>query len=152
MVRLLMALLALVSPFAHGAEPELLDPEKAFRFAARIKDARTIEVSYQIAPGYYMYRDNFRFTAAPEAVSLGAPQLPPGKRKRVEFFGYVETYRDQIAIVVPFELAEASVPAISLTAVSQGCADAGVCYVPQEQKQPLCLLPPFRARGEAQRQ
>ena len=42
-------------------------------------------------------------------------------------------------IVLPFELAEPSVPAVTLTAVSQGCADVGVCYVPQEQKAELQL-------------
>ncbi|MBI2508960.1 MAG: protein-disulfide reductase DsbD [Betaproteobacteria bacterium] len=138
-MRLLLAFLLLVSAFAHGAEPELLEPEKAFRFAARLKDARSIEVSYQVAPGYYMYRHKFRFTAAPADVKLGAPQLPPGKLKRDEFFGEGETYRGDLRIVLPFEIDGSAAPAILLTAVSQGCADIGVCYVPQEQKAELKL-------------
>ena len=137
MVRLLPVLLLIVSALAHGAEPELLEPDKAFRFAARLMDERSIEVSYQIAPGYYMYRDRFRFTAAPADVNLGKARLPDGKRHRDEFFGEVETYRGGLRIVLPFERAGA--PAIMLRAVSQGCADVGVCYVPYEHRAELKL-------------
>ncbi len=139
MLRLLLALLAIVSALAHGAEQELLEPEKAFRFAARLQDERSVEVTYQIAPGYYMYRDKFKFSMAPQEAKPGMPQLPPGKMKRDEFFGEVETYRGNLSIVVPFELAAAGVAEIQLTAISQGCADIGVCYIPYEHKARLRL-------------
>ena len=137
MARLLPLLLLVVLVLACGAEPELLEPDKAFRFAARLKDERSIEVSYQIAPGYYMYRDRFRFTAAPADVRLGDARLPEGKRHRDEFFGEVETYRGSLRIVLPFERTDAGAPAIALSAVSQGCADVGVCYVPYEHRAEL---------------
>lgn len=136
---LILAFLLILSSLARGAEPDLLEPEKAFQFAARLKDARSIEVGYRIAPGYYLYRDKFRFSVAPEGVKLGVPQLPPGKMRRDEFFGESETYRGAVRIVVPFELDGATVPALTLTAISQGCADVGVCYTPQEQKAELRL-------------
>jgi thiol:disulfide interchange protein DsbD len=139
MARLLPLLLLVVLVLACGAEPELLEPDKAFRFAARLKDERSIEVSYQIAPGYYMYRDRFRFTAAPADVRLGDARLPEGKRHRDEFFGEVETYRGSLRIVLPFERTDAGAPAIALSAVSQGCADVGVCYVPYEHRAELKL-------------
>jgi len=135
--RFLLALLLIVPAFARGAEPELLEPDKAFRFAARLVDERSIELSYQIAPGYYMYRDRFRFTAAPADVRLGDARLPEGKRHRDEFFGEVETYRGALRIVLPFERADAGAPAIALSVVSQGCADVGVCYVPYEHRAEL---------------
>ena len=138
-MRFLLAFLLIVSTLAHGAEPELLEPDKAFQFTARLKDARSIEISYRVAPGYYLYRDKFRFTAAPAEVKLGAPQMPPGKLKLDEFFGEVETYRGDLRIIVPLEIQGAAVPAVLLTAVSQGCADVGVCYVPHEQKAELKL-------------
>jgi len=137
--RFVLAFLLVASALAHGAEPQLLEPEKAFQFAARLKDARSIEVSYRIAPGYYLYRDKFRFSAAPESVKLGAPRLPRGKMTRDEFFGEMETYRGDLRILVPVEFDGAGVSALTLTAVSQGCADVGVCYVPQEQKAELKL-------------
>ncbi|MGH8702020.1 MAG: protein-disulfide reductase DsbD [Burkholderiales bacterium] len=138
-MRLILILLLAISGLARAAEPELLEPDQAFRFAARLKDARSIEVSYQIAPGYYLYRDKFRFTLAPAGVKPGEPQLPPGRKHRDEFFGEVETYRGSLSILLPFELGDAGVPAIQLAAVSQGCADIGVCYVPHEQKAELRL-------------
>jgi thioredoxin:protein disulfide reductase len=135
----LFVFLLLATGVVRAAEPELLEPEKAFRFEARLKDARSIEVNYQIAPGYYLYRDKFKFSLAPQDAKAGSPRLPPGKKKHDEFFGEVETYRGDLSIVVPFELAGPGVPAITITAVSQGCADVGVCYVPQEQKALLRL-------------
>jgi len=138
-MRLTLIFLLAMSGLARAAEPELLEPDQAFRFAARLKDTRAIEVRYQIAPGYYMYRDKFQFTLAPVGAKPGAPQLPAGKKHRDEFFGEVETYRGNLSILLPFELADAGVPAIQLTAVSQGCADIGVCYVPHEQKAELRL-------------
>jgi thiol:disulfide interchange protein DsbD len=124
---------------AHAAEPDLLEPEKAFRFDARLKDARAIEVSFRIAPGYYLYRDKFRFSVAPLDAKLGEPRLPPGTKKHDEFFGEVETYRGDLSILLPLDVKRADIPAVTLTVVSQGCADVGVCYVPQEQKAELRL-------------
>jgi len=136
---LLGAILLVLCGLAGAAEPELLEPDQAFRFMARLKDARTIEVNYQIAPGYYLYRDKFRFTLAPADAKAGTPQLPAGKLKHDEFFGEVETYRGHLAIALPFELDAGVTPVITLTALSQGCADVGVCYVPHEQKARLSL-------------
>lgn len=148
-MRFLLAFLLIAYTPAHGAEPELLEPDKAFQFTARLKDARSIEISYRVAPGYYLYRDKFRFTAAPAEVKLGAPQMPPGKLKRDEFFGEVETYRGDLRIIVPLEIQGAAVPAVLLTAVSQGCADVGVCYVPHEQKAELKLAALGAAQSDA---
>src|SRR6185503_16343615 len=132
---------------ARGAEPELLEPDRAFRFSAQLKDARSIEVSYRIAPGYYLYRDKFRFTVSPAAAKVGAAQLPAGRKHRDEFFGEVETYRGDLRIVLPLELDGAFPPALTLTALSQGCADVGVCYVPHEQKAELRLAAAGGAPG-----
>jgi thiol:disulfide interchange protein DsbD len=149
--RFALILLLAISGFARAAEPDLLEPDRAFRFAARLKDARSIEITYRIAPGYYLYRDKFQFTLAPAGVKPGAPKLPPGRKHRDEFFGEVETYRGDLSINLPFELADAGVAAFRLTALSQGCADVGDCYVPHEQTAELRLasLTGGAARGDA---
>ena len=116
---------------------DLLEPEKAFRMSARALDAGTVEVSFAIAEGYYMYRERFRFAAgAGVGRKLGAPQFPPGTRKKDEFFGEVETYRKQVAIRLPVENAEGP---LQLTVTSQGCADVGVCYIPMDSKATIQL-------------
>ena len=96
-MRCLPLLLLAASSLGQAAEPDLLEPEKAFRLAARLATHDAIEVRYIIAPGYYMYRDKFRFQPEPAEAVLAPPELPPGKTKRDEFFGEVETYRDGAA-------------------------------------------------------
>ena len=116
---------------------DLLEPEKAFRISTRALDATTVEVSFAIAEGYYMYRERFRFALEPGSkATLGAPQFPPGTRKKDEFFGEVETYRKQVVIRLPVERVEGS---LHLTVTSQGCADAGVCYIPMDSKATIHL-------------
>ncbi len=111
---------------------ELLEPEKAFAMSARALDARTVEVSFAIADGYYMYRDKFQFAADPGSrAKLGAPEFPAGVRKKDEFFGEVETYRKHVAIRLPVEAPQQT---LKLTVTSQGCADVGVCYAPFESR------------------
>jgi thiol:disulfide interchange protein DsbD len=133
----LLVALVLFLPAAWAGEKDLLEPDDAFRFSARALGPDAIEVRYQIAPGYYLYRDKFRFAVQPENVELGKAELPPGVRKTDEFFGEVETYRGELRIRIP--VAKAGVSAATLIATSQGCADSGVCYVPHEQKAKLTL-------------
>ncbi len=111
-------------------EGELLEPEKAFAVSAKVVDGKSIEVRYQIADGYYLYHDKFKFQIEPQDAGLGAAQIPPGKVKQDEFFGKVETHRGQLIIKLPLARASAQ---MTLKATSQGCADVGVCYPPQTQ-------------------
>lgn len=136
--RWLFVALLVCSGFVQAAEPELLEPEKAFAFSARVQGPDAIEVRYVIAKGYYLYRDKLRFTLEPASASQGEPQLPAGKIKKDEFFGEVAVYRDEVRITVPVA-AGGHDGKVVLTAVSQGCADVGVCYVPVEQKAELRL-------------
>ena len=130
---LVWAALALLLPAIASAQ-DLLDPDDAFRFSARALDPETIEVAYRVAPGYYMYRKNFKFElAGPGGAALGEPQFPPGHMKKDPIFGETEVYRDEVRIRLPVRL-PAGGSAVSLLATSQGCSDIGVCYVPQKQK------------------
>jgi thiol:disulfide interchange protein DsbD len=143
-IRLLAVALSLVAAPAFAqlrlgaSADELLQPEKAFQFSARALDAKTIEVDFAIADGYYMYRDKFRFTLdGPPGAKLGVPEMPAGIRKKDEFFGEIETYRKQVSIRIPVEAAAART--LQLTVRSQGCADLGVCYVPMDSKATIRL-------------
>jgi thiol:disulfide interchange protein DsbD len=130
-IRLLSALPLLWGALLHfpvAQAQEFLDPEVAFKFSARALDANTLEARWQIADGYYMYRDKFKFGVT--GASLGAPGLPAGKIKTDENFGKVETYRKEVRIALPIQRT-AGATAVTLTTTSQGCADAGLCYTPQ---------------------
>ncbi|MGH8751354.1 MAG: protein-disulfide reductase DsbD [Burkholderiales bacterium] len=137
-MRLLLCLLLLISLPTRAAEPDLLEPEKAFQFSAQVIDPATVEVRYRIADGYYLYRERLQFEAQPADFKLGKPQLPAGEVHQDQFFGRVETYRGNLKIRLPVQAAGAG-QAFVLKAVSQGCADAGVCYTPLEQSAQLNL-------------
>ena len=140
MLRLITLLLMLAAGAAGAAVSpnDLLEPDQAFRFSARAVAPDAIEVQWQVAPGYYMYRERIKFAAKPDNVALGAPDLPPGKLKKDEFFGETQTYRGEVRVRVPVKDAGGA-ETITLLASSQGCADSGVCYVPHEQKAQISL-------------
>ncbi|WP_420799649.1 protein-disulfide reductase DsbD [Noviherbaspirillum saxi] len=109
------------------AGEDFLEPEKAFKFTARMLDSKTAEVTFKIADGYYMYRERFAFHA--DGATLGEPVLPQGKIKFDDTFQKdVETYRQALAITLPIEAAGS----FTLKVTSQGCADQGLCYAPME--------------------
>ncbi|MGP1609074.1 MAG: cytochrome c biogenesis protein CcdA, partial [Burkholderiales bacterium] len=145
-LRWLFLLLTLCGTLAHAADPELLDPEKAFEFSARVAGPDAIEVRYVIAKGYYLYRDKLRFSLEPATLGNGSAQLPQGLVHKDEFFGETQVYRDEVRIRLPVNAAGGIDRAV-LTAVSQGCADVGVCYVPVEQKADLRLAAAGSAAG-----
>ncbi|MGY8527263.1 protein-disulfide reductase DsbD [Paracidovorax citrulli] len=149
---LALALAALLVPgMARAAkDDDFLPPEQAFRFAARQLDPRTIEVRFDVAQGYYMYRERFAFAARPASVRLGEPQLPAGKVKFDETFGKdMETYRDTVTIRIPVESAPDD-GRWTLVVTSQGCADKGLCYPPMESVHEVgSALPAWLAGGRA---
>lgn len=126
---LLMLVATLSTTMAHAAE-DYLPPEQAFQLSGRMVDAGTVELSYRIADGYYMYRDRFHFSA--EGATLGEPQFPPGKRKYDDNFQKeVETYHQSVTARMPVS---GAVDGFTVVAVSQGCADKGLCYPPMTLK------------------
>ncbi len=134
-VAFLLTLLASVF-FAAGVhaatEDDFLPPEQAFRFSARQLDAKTLEIRFDVADGYYLYRERLSFAAQPADVRLGKPALPQGKVHFDETFGKdMETYRGAVTIQLPIEHAPAD-GRWTLTVTSQGCADKGLCYPPME--------------------
>ena len=125
-----LLLVGMASATPVKAEPELLDAAAAFMFSARMKDEKTIEVRYAIAPGYYLYRERFAFVV--DGATPGQPRIPRGKPKfDVTFNKTMETFRKEVVVSIP--LKEVAAGAFQLKATSQGCADAGVCYPPNEQ-------------------
>lgn len=119
---------------AQGSEAlgaKLLPPEQAFRLSVRALDASTLEARFDVADGYYLYRDKMRFSTDP--VPAKAAVLPAGKTKHDAFFGDVETYRDVVLVRVPLAKSAAG-QTLTVHADSQGCADVGVCYPPNPQQ------------------
>ena len=130
-MRLLFLVFSFFLSLAHAEE--FLDPAIAFKPSVKALDGQTLEVSYEIAKGYYLYRDKFRFRVDGETVTLGTPTFPKGKEHNDENFGKVEVYYKSVAVRIPVERTSSGALPLNLKVTAQGCADAGVCYPPQTQ-------------------
>lgn len=136
--RLAALALATLASAVSAAGPKLLPAEEAFRLSARALDARTVEIRYDVADGYYLYRDKLRFVVEPAPIGALAPVLPSGKLHEDPFFGTSTIYRGPAVIRLPITAAKPG-DRITLVADSQGCADAGVCYPPHRQTLQIVL-------------
>jgi len=127
-LRALLALLAMIALLCLRpvlAEDGFLPPEQAFRQSVRMADPGTAEVRFDIADGYYLYRERFGFKA--QGATLGQPRIPAGSVHFDETLQKdVESYRHLVSILVPVK---ADGP-FTLTVTAQGCSDKGLCYPP----------------------
>ncbi|KPK59949.1 MAG: hypothetical protein AMJ59_08775 [Gammaproteobacteria bacterium SG8_31] len=126
----------LTSDTVSGGE-EFLPPDQAFRFTAEVVNRDWVEVNWQIADGYYLYRHSLGFTALGEGQSVGEPVIPDGKRKQDEFFGEVEVYYGELSVRLPVSVADGG--GLDLEARYQGCAEDGICYPPMARQVNLSL-------------
>jgi len=78
---LLLSLLPLlVAPAALAiSEDELLTADEAYRFSADEKKPGVIDLDWEVADGYYVYRDKFKFETEDGLRLKAQPKLPKGK-------------------------------------------------------------------------
>ncbi len=106
--------------------PVFLPVDEAFRLTATKEDGKAIRLRWQVMPGYYLYRHRLSFE--PAGGELGKPRMAAGESKHDEYFGDVEVYYGELVVTLPVE----KLPG-ELTVGYQGCADAGLCYPPQQR-------------------
>jgi len=125
--------------FQHlSAEEEFLKPEDAFSISEikvipGEKAEHRLNVTWKIADGYYMYKNKVSFSSGNKDIILGPVSLPKGKEKEDEFFGRIEIYQKQFTASLPVSSILANQDLV-ITAKTQGCAEAGICYPPFRQK------------------
>ncbi|MGY8562140.1 thioredoxin family protein [Paracidovorax citrulli] len=142
----LCALFVVSLPALAVSEKDLLPVDEAFALSAQARDRDTLQISWKIAPGYYLYRH--RTTVKTDAAfSAQALQMPAGEKHHDDFFGEVETYRERLVAVLPGKAAD-DAGTVTLEVRYQGCADAGVCYPPQKRSLQV-KLPGGGAGGES---
>ena len=118
----------------------LLPAEQAFRFFAALNESGAIKVSWEIAPGYYLYREKIQLElSGSEGSRLGDYAIPRGAPKHDEAFGQVEIFHEQLSFELPVIRTQPTAQNLTLLANFQGCADRGVCYPPMSQKIDLAL-------------
>lgn len=132
-------LLSLLSG-GRSAPREFLPPEQAFRLSAARENGQ-VAIRWQIAPGYYLYREQFGVSADGEPLSA---EFPPGVPKHDEFFGEVEVFYESASTRV-----EAPAGARQLEVRHQGCAEDGICYPPTTSTITLASLGPLASPAAA---
>lgn len=124
--------LSLPSFAQFDSQPTFLPVKEAYSLSASIEAPQLISFTWQIAPGYYLYRHGFNVEALkqPEQTATIDLNFSKGIAKHDEFFGDVEVYYDTSEISAQFDNSKQP---LYLTITSQGCADAGLCYPPLKQ-------------------
>ncbi|MFK8011781.1 MAG: protein-disulfide reductase DsbD [Marinicellaceae bacterium] len=129
-INLLVLLLIIATQSFALDQEDLLEVDVAFAPEIKSINGENFTLRFNIADKYYLYKHAFKFPNDNQVVTFGEAQIPEGKKKVDEFFGEVETYRQQIDIVVPYENPNMA-KTTQFKFKYQGCADAGVCYPPQ---------------------
>jgi len=115
----------------NGEFEEFLPAEKAFAFGSEVIDGNLIVLKWDIADGYYLYRDKFEFSIDEgEGVTLGKPKYPKGKIITDETFGKMVVFYKNVGVKIPLGRQDTASTDLTLRIKYQGCADAGFCYPP----------------------
>jgi len=106
-------------------------PEEVFFPDVYAIDGNTVEVGIRINPGYYVYQDKIKVRSLSDNAMAGQLDLPPGKSHFDEFFGETIVYYDEVVSRLTIARATPDAMNLELELSYQGCADAGLCYLPQ---------------------
>ena len=135
---LIFLCLLLISKLAIAVtNDEPLPPDLAFKISAKAVNSDQLEISWDIADGYYLYRDKMKFISKTEQIQSVTPDYPKGETKHDESFGDMVVYHNHLSI--PVSLSNVGTSSIQLLVQYQGCADKGICYPPQKKTFDLAL-------------
>jgi len=115
------------------ADQQFLPVEQAYQLSARLDGGKAL-LEWNIAPGYYLYKDNFAVQARGMDGVVIPTRIHAGKGREIydDYYGKnLEVFYDSTLVSVDF--LQPPPPAITLSVTSQGCADAGLCYPPHTQ-------------------
>lgn len=132
-----LCLVVLLIPFsAFAALKTLVPSDNAGKFLTADQAFQLIPSSsadgflldFQVTPQYYLYRDRFKFEKVDGDITIGSPEFTAvGEWKDDPTFGRVKVYHENIQINLPVQGNG------RLRVTWQGCADAGLCYPPQDE-------------------
>ncbi len=119
---------------------DFLEPDQAFVVSVSQPDEKHLLIRMDIAEGYYLYKDKFKFVTNTSGFSLGDVNFPPAKVKEDPYFGKMEVYVDAQEFLLPVVGQTTSAGEIELNVAYQGCAEAGICYPPINKTLPVQLV------------
>lgn len=142
----LLLLLCLLAPASHagsfldklpalggGQQAAFLPPDQAFALEVQVQDSHTLQASFSITPGYYLYRDKVSFTTDDSTIKITSVSLPAGELKHDPNFGDTYVFHQPFQAVINLNRSLDAATRITLKAFYQGCSDQGLCYPVQEK-------------------
>ncbi len=106
-------------------------PEEVFFPDVFVIDGNTVEVGIRIIPGYYVYKDKIKVRSLSDGAMAGQLDMPEGIEHEDEFFGKTVVYYNEVVSRLTIARATPEAMNLELEFEYQGCADAGLCYLPQ---------------------
>lgn len=104
------------------ANPTFLPAEQAFEFSADSISNEKVQLSWKIAPHYYLYHDQFKVSINNDTKSKLTLNLPKGHQKDDPTFGVTEVHYDRVDATFLVQ------PHAEYKVVWQGCSQDGLCY------------------------
>jgi thiol:disulfide interchange protein DsbD len=114
-----------------GGTSEFPPPEEVFFPDVFPVDGNTVEIGIRIEPGFYVYKQRITAKSLSPTAQAGQLDLPKGKLKYDEFFGESEVYYDEVIGRLAIARATPEAMDLELEVGYQGCAEGGLCYLPQ---------------------
>lgn len=136
---ILLAALLLVATgaFAQSTSPGdgLLPVTQAFALKPTIATPGTIDLHFDIAPHYYLYRGRIHAKILTPGVTAGALQTPAGIKEHDPYLGDVEIYHDAVDASLPYTAAGAMPATLKVEVSYQGCheVEPKICYPPNTE-------------------
>jgi len=112
-------------------DSEFPPPDEVFFPDLFAVDGNTVEVGIRIIPGFYVYKHKITAKSLSPNAQAGQLDLPKGKSKYDEFFGESQVYYDEVVGRLAIARATPEAMELELEVGYQGCADGGLCYLPQ---------------------
>jgi thiol:disulfide interchange protein DsbD len=139
---LLGALTAANKPLAFSSDQaRLLEADQAFRLSVTALNEQTLVANWDIAEGYYLYKDKLKLDLIDATeFNIVSVDMPSGTPKEDEFFGRQEVFYKQARVTTHLQRIHPKDRKVDVRISYQGCAEIGVCYPPVAKIIPVNLV------------
>ena len=116
--------------FSLPTAQTVLDPRAAFIPALSLTDD-ALAVEWQIAPGYYLYKDKTKiYKVSPDKRTRLQPTFATGELVNDQEFGPQTVYRHYTVMTIDTPIYRRLEDSTALEVIFQGCKEGRLCYPP----------------------
>lgn len=114
-------------------------PEQAFVFSSKVYKNKIV-ARWDIADGYYLYRDKFKFSlnAFDKVIPINI-DIPRAQQKS-DSSGDVYVFHNSLEVILNISLSQRAPDGMVLKTSYQGCGEVGICY-PLMSREIVIVLP-----------